>query len=188
MTCKEIQGRMADVAAELIPATAEEKHHLAGCDDCAGKLEELRQTMALLYQPTPDGMCGDEDTGQMSAWYVFSALGFYPVCPGTTDYLIGSPLFDRATLSLPNGKTFAITARNNGSQHPYIHSASLDGKPFAKVSLSHDDITRGGEIVFEMVSAPDIKWATGPESRPPSALLLTGGASQSGQSGQLLHR
>ena len=71
----------------------------------------LRQVMSLLYQPTPDGLCGDEDNGQTSAWYVFSALGFYPVCPGDTTYAIGSPLFDRATLKLPGGKTFTVTRR-----------------------------------------------------------------------------
>src|ERR1035437_351989 len=99
-----------------------------------------RLIMNQLYQATPDGLCGDEDTGQTSAWYVFSALGFYPVCPGTTAYAIGSPLFDRATLTLPEGKTFTIAAEHNGPQHPYIHSAKLNGQPFDKVFLTHEQL------------------------------------------------
>jgi predicted alpha-1,2-mannosidase len=160
-------------------------HHMLYLYDYAGMpwraQSRLRQTMTLLYQATPDGYCGDEDTGQMSAWYVFSALGFYPVCPGDPNYLIGSPLFDKATLSLAGGKQFVITADNNGPQKPYIHSAKLNGDSFDKTFLSHEQITAGGEIVFQMTSAPD-KWATGPDSRPPSALkvLLEGGEGQKG--------
>jgi predicted alpha-1,2-mannosidase len=153
-------------------------HHMIYLYDYAGQpwkaQSRARLIMNKLYQAAPDGLCGDEDTGQTSAWYVFSALGFYPVCPGTTDYLIGSSLFDRATLTLPKGKTFTITARNNGPQHAYIHGASLDGKPFNKVFLTHDEITRGGEIVFEMDSAPNTNWASGPESRPSSAMSHLG--------------
>lgn len=129
-----------------------------------------REVMGKLYQSTPDGLCGDEDTGQMSAWYVFSALGFYPMCPGTTEYLIGSPLFDRATITLPGGKKFVVTANANGPQRPYIQSAKLNGATFNKSFLDHREITNGGELVFEMTSAPDYKWATAPENRPASAL------------------
>ena len=128
--------------------------------------------MNKLYQAAPDGLCGDEDTGQTSAWYVFSALGFYPVCPGTTDYLIGSPLFDKATLALPQGKTFTITAHNNGPQHPYIRGASLNGQNFDRVFLSHEQLTAGGDVVFEMSSTPNNKWATARASRPASAMSL----------------
>jgi len=133
-----------------------------------------REVMGRLYQSTPDGMCGDEDTGQMSAWYVFSALGFYPVTPGTTEYLIGSPLFDRATVALPNGKKFVVTAKMNGPQRPYIRGAKLNGEAFNKTYLEHSQIAGGGELTFEMTSAPDYKWATAPESRPASAMLLLG--------------
>lgn len=129
-----------------------------------------REVMGRLYQSTPDGMCGDEDTGQMSAWYVFSAMGFYPVCPGTTEYQIGSPLFDRATLTLSNGKKFLVTANNNGPQRPYIQRANLNGAAFNKTFLDHRQITGGGELSFDMGSAPDYKWATLPESRAPSAI------------------
>ncbi|HOP96463.1 MAG TPA: GH92 family glycosyl hydrolase [Verrucomicrobiota bacterium] len=129
----------------------------------------VRQVMTLLYQPTPDGWCGDEDTGQMSSWYVFSALGFYPVCPGTPEYVIGSPLFDRATIALPNGREFVIVASQNGPQRPYIRGATLNGQPFNKTYLTHQEILNGGELVFEMTSAPS-KWGTAPESRPGSAM------------------
>jgi putative alpha-1,2-mannosidase len=106
----------------------------------------------------------------MSAWYVFSALGFYPVCPGTPDYLIGSPVFDKATLTLGNGKTFVIKADQNGPQHPYIHSAQLNGAAFNKVYLTHQEITAGGEVDFDMDSTPNKKWAAAPQDRPASAI------------------
>lgn len=130
----------------------------------------IRQVMTLLYQSTPDGYCGDEDTGQMSAWYVLSAMGFYAMCPGDPNYLLGSPLFDKATLTLAGGKTFTITAENNGPQKPYIQSGELNGAKFNRVYLSHDEITRGGELKLRMDSTPNEKWAVQPESRPPSAL------------------
>jgi predicted alpha-1,2-mannosidase len=150
-------------------------HHMIYLYDYVGQpwkaQSRARLIMNQLYQATPDGLCGDEDTGQTSAWYVFSALGFYPVCPGTTAYAIGSPLFDRATLTLPEGKTFTIAAEHNGPQHPYIHSAKLNGQPFDKVFLTHEQLVSGGEIIFDMVSAPDHHWATAPGSRPPPTML-----------------
>ncbi len=155
-------------------------HHMIYLYDYVGQpwkaQSRLRQVMTLLYQPTPDGYCGDEDTGQMSAWYVFGALGFYPVCPGEPSYCIGSPLFDRATLTFPNGRTFSITASENGPQRPYIRGAELNGQPFNKSFLSHEEIVAGGAIVFHMTSAPDYKWAVAPESRPPSAMSRLAGS------------
>ena len=152
----------------------EPAHHMIYLYDYVGQpwktQARVRQTMALLYQATPDGLCGDEDTGQMSAWYVFSALGIYPVCPGDPNYLIGSPLFDRATLALPDGKTFTITAKNNGSQEPYIQGATLNGKTFDRTYIRHEEIIRGGELDFQMASAPDYEWAVAPASRPVSPL------------------
>jgi predicted alpha-1,2-mannosidase len=145
-------------------------HHVIYLYDYVGQpwkaQVRIREAMMRLYQATPDGLCGDEDTGQMSAWYVFSALGFYPVCPGEATYALGSPLFDRATLALANGKRFVITANHNGPQHPYIRGATLNGKTFERAFLVHDEITAGGEITFEMTSAPEYKWAAGPECRP----------------------
>jgi predicted alpha-1,2-mannosidase len=132
----------------------------------------VREAMNRLYHPTPDGFCGDEDTGQMSAWYVFSAMGFYPVCPGTTEYVIGSPLFDRATITLADGKKFVINANQNGPLRPYIRDAKLNDAKFERTYLTHDQITKGGELNFDMTSAPNYKWATAPESRPGSAMRL----------------
>jgi predicted alpha-1,2-mannosidase len=149
-------------------------HHLLYLYDYVGQpwkaQVHLRQAMTWLYQATPDGLCGDEDTGQMSAWYVFSALGFYPVCPGDPNYLIGSPLFARATLHLPKGKTFTITARHNGPQEFYIQQAALDGKAFDKTFISHDQIVNGGSLEFEMGSAPNKQWGVAADSRPGSPL------------------
>jgi len=149
-------------------------HHVIYLYDYVGQpwktQARIRQVMAMLYQSTPDGLCGDEDTGQMSAWYVFSALGFYPVCPGSDAYLIGSPLFDQATLTLAHGRKFSITAKDNGPQRPYISAASLNGQPLDKVFLTHAQITAGGEVRFEMNSAPDYRWAVNPDSRPPALL------------------
>ena len=160
-------------------------HHMIYLYDYVGQpwkaQSRLRQVMTLLYQAAPDGFCGDEDTGQMSAWYVFSALGFYPVCPGDVNYIIGSPLFDKAALKLGNGKTFVISAANNGPQEPYIQSATLNGEKFDRTFLSHDEILKGGELVFQMTSAPNYKWAVAPESRPPSALSVLTGAGGEGQ-------
>ena len=156
-------------------------HHMIYLYDYAGQpwkaQSHVRQTLALLYQPTPDGMCGDEDTGQMSAWYVFSALGFYPACPGDPNYLIGSPLFDQAVLNLANGKNFTITAKNNGPQQQYIQSAKLNGNNFDQTFIRHQAIVSGGELNFQMDAAPNTHWGTSPKSRPvsPLAALIEAG-------------
>lgn len=130
----------------------------------------VRWAMGKLYTPTPDGYCGDEDNGQTSAWYVFSALGFYPVCPGDVNYIIGTPLFDQATLKLAGGKTFTVIATNNGPQKPYIQNARLNGAVRDKTFITHAEILQGGELQFEMGSAPDYHWGTAPDARPPSAM------------------
>ena len=153
-------------------------HHMIYLYDYVGQpwktQSRVRQVMNLLYQPTADGLCGDEDTGQMSSWYVFSALGFYPVCPGDTNYVVGSPLFDRATLTFATGKQFTITARDNGPQRPYIHAATLNGSAFDRTFISHEQIVRGGDLGLEMTSAPDYRWAVSPESRPPATMPRLG--------------
>ena len=149
-------------------------HHLIYLYDYVGQpwktQSRVRQTMALLYHATPDGLCGDEDTGQMSAWYVFSALGFYPACPGDPNYLIGSPLFKQAVLTLPNQKRFTITAKNNGPQQRYIQGANLNGNDFNQVIISHQAIVGGGQLVFQMDAAPNYQWGVSPECRPVSPL------------------
>ena len=137
-------------------------HHLLYLYDFAGQpwkaQVRLRQAMTWLYQATPDGLCGDEDTGQMSAWYVLSAIGFYPVCPGDPNYLIGSPLFGKATLSLAGGKTFTVTANHNGPQEFYIQKAQLNGASLDRTFITHDQIINGGGLEFDMGSSPNEHW------------------------------
>lgn len=149
-------------------------HHVPYLYNYAGQpwktQSRVRQIMALLYQATPDGLCGDEDTGQMSAWYVFSALGFYPTCPGDPNYLIGSPLFDKAVLTLPGDKSFTIEAKNNGPQQRYIRAATLNGQKFDRTFINHETLTNGGNLIFEMDASPYTNWGTSSDSRPPSPL------------------
>lgn len=126
----------------------------------------VRDVMQKLYRPTADGYCGDEDNGQTSAWYVFSALGFYPVCPGTNQYVIGSPLFTKATLQLQDGKKFVIEAPKNSHKNLYIQSADLHGKPYDKNYLEHADITKGGVLHFRMADRPAMNRGVTKKSRP----------------------
>lgn len=115
----------------------------------------VREVMDKLYSYTPDGYCGDEDNGQTSAWYVFSALGFYTVCPGTDQYVIGSPIFKSATLNLENGKKVIIKSNNTSSNNRYIASMKLNGKVYTKNYLTHKDLLDGASIVFDMSSVPN---------------------------------
>lgn len=128
----------------------------------------VRQIMDRLYKPTPDGYCGDEDNGQTSAWYVFSAMGFYPVCPGRAEYVVGSPLFKKVTLNLPSSKTFIIEAINNCENTPYIKSAEMNGKRYTKNYISHFDIKNGGGIRFNMSDKPNQKRGVEPKDAPSS--------------------
>ncbi|BDD02027.1 GH92 family glycosyl hydrolase [Persicobacter psychrovividus] len=128
--------------------------------------QKVRQVMKKLYQPTPDGYCGDEDNGQTSAWYVFSAMGFYPVCPGTTQYVVGSPLFDKVTLYLENGNTFEIEAKNNAENHPFIQQARLNGKTYEHHFIEHADIQNGGKLEFLMSDQPNYQRGLKPEDKP----------------------
>jgi predicted alpha-1,2-mannosidase len=117
----------------------------------------VRETMDLLYTPYPDGLCGDEDNGQTSAWYVFSAAGFYSVCPGVGEYALGSPLFSKITLHLENGKDFVINGKNNSKKNVYIKSAKLNGKYYTKNFITHENIIKGGVLDFEMSDTPNMK-------------------------------
>jgi predicted alpha-1,2-mannosidase len=126
----------------------------------------VRETMNKLYKATPDGYCGDEDNGQTSAWYVYSALGFYSVCPATDQYALGVPLFRRVTLSFPNGKTFVIDAPGNGSGAPYVRAVTLNGVPWDKNWVAHSVILRGGEIRFTMGSVPNKARGVGEAAAP----------------------
>jgi len=114
----------------------------------------LHEVMNKLYNPGPDGYCGDEDNGQTSAWYVFSAMGFYPVCPGTTQYVIGSPLFKRITILLPNGKRVQINAPAVNEKNVYIDNITLNGRPYDNLYLDHFELMKGGKYDFQMSPTP----------------------------------
>ena len=126
----------------------------------------VRETMNKMYTPTPDGYCGDEDNGQTSAWYVFSALGFYPVAPGTTQYVMGAPLFKKATLHLENGRDFVINAPENSDKNIYIESATLGGKNYTKNYLDHYEMMKGGTLNLKMSDKPNLNRGTGADDLP----------------------
>lgn len=115
----------------------------------------VREVMDKLYTPAPDGYCGDEDNGQTSAWYVFSAMGFYPVCPGTNQYVIGSPLFKKITISLENGKKVEIVASGNGPRHRYVDAVTVNGSSHSNNWLSHGTLTEGAIITMTMSQTPN---------------------------------
>jgi predicted alpha-1,2-mannosidase len=125
-----------------------------------------REVMDKLYTAAPDGYCGDEDNGQTSAWYVFSALGFYPVCPGSNEYALGSPLFKKVVLDLENGKQVTIAADNNCRENRYIASMQVDGKNYTKNYLKHSDLTNGAVIRFTMSPTPNTGRGTGESDFP----------------------
>lgn len=116
----------------------------------------LRQVMNRMYSPTPDGYCGDEDNGQTSAWYVFSALGFYPVCPGTDQYVLGTPLFKKATLHFENGNTLLIQAPKNSDQNLYIESMTVNGQNYTRNYVTHSMLQQGGRIDISMDDEPNM--------------------------------
>lgn len=118
------------------------------------------------YFTTPDGLCGNDDAGQMSAWLVFTMVGFYPVCPGMPYYVIGSPSFEESTLTLEDGKTFRIEAKGVSDRNIYIQSAVLNGESYDKSYLMHEDIIKGGTLTFVMGDTPNKNWASSPESIP----------------------
>ncbi|MCH2223346.1 MAG: GH92 family glycosyl hydrolase [Crocinitomicaceae bacterium] len=117
--------------------------------------ERVRMIMKTMYAPTVDGLCGNDDAGQMSAWYIFSSLGFYPVTPGSPYYALGSPLVVKATLHLDNGNKLIIKAKNQSEENVYVQSVIINGVKHTGTLLSHQDIMRGGEIVFEMGNQPN---------------------------------
>ena len=126
----------------------------------------LRQVMDRMYTPGPDGYCGDEDNGQTSAWYVFSALGFYPVCPGTDEYVIGAPLFKKATLHFENGNNLVIDAQNNSKENLYIESLRVNGQESLRNYLKHADLLQGGTIEFKMGSQPNLNRGINDDDAP----------------------
>ena len=126
----------------------------------------LRGVMTKLYSATPDGYSGDEDNGQTSAWYVFSALGFYPVTPGVPEYVIGSPLFNAVTLTLPQGKQLQINALNNQQDRPFVQALQLNGQPVEQNFLRHNELLQGGELRFDMSATPNTSRGVNEQSRP----------------------
>lgn len=126
----------------------------------------LRKVMNTLYSASPDGYCGDEDNGQTSAWYVFSALGFYPVCPGTDQYVLGAPLFEKAVLHLENGKNVSIYAAGNSSENMYIREMKLNGNEYTRNYVIHSDLMCGGKIELQMSAVPNYKRGIEPEDVP----------------------
>ena len=126
----------------------------------------VRQVLDKLYNYTPDGYCGDEDNGQTSAWYVFSSLGFYPVTPGTDEYVFGSPLFNKVTLNFENGKTLVIEAPENNKENIYVQNITLNGKVIDSNFIKHSDLNKGGKLVFRMGNEPEKSRGTKKEAFP----------------------
>jgi len=148
----------------------EPSHHIGYLYVYAGQpwrtQERLKQIVTTQYQPVPDGLSGNDDLGQMSAWLLFTSLGFYPVTPGSGEYVIGRPFVDRAVLHLPNGKTFTIVSDNLSDANGYVGSVRLNGQPLSRAFIRHEEIVKGGELRFIMQAKPNRSWATSPHSRP----------------------
>lgn len=128
--------------------------------------ERIREVLTKLYSATPDGYCGDEDNGQTSAWYVFSSLGFYPVTPGINQYVIGSPLFKKATLHLENGNTFEIHSENNSRGNFYIQSVDLNEAVYNNTYLNYETIQDGGVLKFNLTNTANTEWGSKLENAP----------------------
>ncbi|WP_437343360.1 GH92 family glycosyl hydrolase [Rhodanobacter lycopersici] len=150
----------------------EPSHHIAYLYDYAGApwktQQRLKQIMDSQYHDGPNGLVGNDDLGQMSAWYIFTALGFYPVTPASVEYAIGRPFVPKAVLHLPNGHTFTIVAEHLDDAHPYVGQITLNGKPLDRVYLRHGDILAGGELRFVMQAEPNRQWGTAVTARPTS--------------------
>ncbi len=150
----------------------EPSHHIAYLYDYVGQpwqtQQRVRQILDNFYTPTPDGLIGNEDCGQMSAWYVLSAAGFYPVTPGQPLYAIGTPLFPELRFNLENGKSFMIKARDVSARNFYIQGATLNGRPYRHSYILHKDLMNGGELVFQMGAEPNLQWGSSSADIPTS--------------------
>ncbi|MBN2279092.1 MAG: GH92 family glycosyl hydrolase [Candidatus Marinimicrobia bacterium] len=148
----------------------EPSHHVGYLYNFAGapwKTQEIaRRIMLTQHKNAPDGICGNEDCGQMSAWFIFSALGFYPMNPSSGNYIIGSPLIKQASLNLENGKTFRITAHYNNYENKYVKKVMLNGKILDRSYIKHSEIMAGGKLEYFMSDMPNKEWATEKEYRP----------------------
>lgn len=174
-----VQGDMGNEASNDITGLIgqyahgnEPSHHITYLYAYAGQpwktAGHVRYILDSLYTTRPDGLSGNEDVGQMSAWYVFSALGFYPVNPANGAYVFGSPVFDEVTLKPGNGKPFHIQVKNNSTANKYIQRITLNGQPYTRSYLSHKAILNGGELIIEMADKPSDSWGTQPQDRPKS--------------------
>jgi hypothetical protein len=156
----------------------EQCHHVAYLYDYAGApyktQQRIRQVMSLMYGDTPAGQCGNVDCGQMAAWYVFSALGFYPMNPDSGIYAIGSPVVSKAVIHLDqdkyHGHTFTVIAKNNSAENIYIQSATLNGHPLTRSWLTYQEITGGGTLRLIMGPKPNLAWGSAPADRPPATM------------------
>lgn len=148
----------------------EPSHHIAYLYNYCGQpwktQEKISQILSGFYKNTPDGLIGNEDCGQMSAWAVLSSMGIYPVCPGSEQYAIGSPEFEETAINLENGKTFKLIANNVSAKNIYIQSARLNGREYSRGYLNHKEIMSGGELVFEMGPLPSAVFGVGPGNEP----------------------
>jgi predicted alpha-1,2-mannosidase len=148
----------------------EPSHHVAYLYNYAGApwktQARLGQIVASQYADAPNGLAGNDDLGQTSAWLAFTSMGFYPVAPGSNQYAIGRPFVERATLNLPNGKRFTVRAEGLSAANGYVGSVRLNGQPLARSYLRHDDIMAGGELVFTMQATPNTAWGKDKSARP----------------------
>ena len=153
----DVQGRLGEYWHGNEPS-----HHIIYLYDFAGqpwKTQELvHKIINTQYGNKPNSLSGNDDCGQMSAWYLFNAMGFYPVCPGTNYYAIGSPVIPKGSHHLAGGKTFTMTAENLSEQNIYIQKVTLNGKPWNSPYFSYDELKNGGELVFTMGPKPNKKW------------------------------
>ncbi|MDY6069261.1 MAG: GH92 family glycosyl hydrolase, partial [Opitutales bacterium] len=163
-TSKEQKKGFVDDVSGLIGQYAhgnEPSHHVIymfAMIDKAWRTQELvREVFDKFYLNKPDGLCGNDDCGQMSAWYIFSAMGFYPVDPISAEYILGAPQLPEMTVNLANGKTFKIVAKKLSKENKYVKSVKLNGKPYTKKTISHSDIVNGGTLEFRMTDTPQNK-------------------------------
>jgi len=156
----------------------EPSHHVAFLYAYTGShwktQSRVRMLLETMYPPLPDGIAGNDDCGQMAAWYVLGALGLYAVDPVSAEWVFGSPLVDRGEVTVGEGKKLVVETKGNGPGKPYIQSVTWNGKPWSKSWISHADLAAGGTLVFEMGDKPNKKFGAAPEDRPPSFGRLAG--------------
>ena len=176
ISSEQVKGASSDISG-LIGQYAhgnEPSHHTTYLYAYAGQqwksAEKVREICTTFYTDQPDGLCGNEDCGQMSAWYILSSMGIYPVNPANGAYIFGSPLFNEAAIALPEGKLFKIIAENNSKENLYIQSATLNGEPYTKSFITHKEIMNGGELKFAMGNQPNPDFGAKMEDRPKSVV------------------